>query len=183
MSDIALTNVRGQFERHCSLRRDAMAASSAGGRWGPPGAFEVLYLGQPRDSVIVEAYRHLVDDDLDNPGVLAQHVTERRIVTCTVDVDGLLDLRLPDTQAKLDLSEEHLRSDVGDYEHCWAIARVAHQLQIAGIVAPSASRLGETVALFPTNIPVEEWPELVEQDIWRELPPDPRRLRLLDEAT
>jgi hypothetical protein len=31
----------------------------------------VLYLGLPRDSVVVEAYRHLVEDELDDATALA----------------------------------------------------------------------------------------------------------------
>ena len=38
-----------------------LRASSAGGRWGPPRAYAVLYLGRPEASVIAEAYRSLVD--------------------------------------------------------------------------------------------------------------------------
>jgi hypothetical protein len=50
------------------------------------------------------------------------------------------------------------------------------------VIAPSASRLGETLALFSTNLPVEQWPTVKTRDIWRGLPPDPRRLRAVEDT-
>jgi hypothetical protein len=86
ISDLDPIGVRGTFERHTSLRWEELKASAAGGRWGASRAFEVLYLGRPPDSVVIEAYRHLVDDELDDAQALAASVLERRIVTCEVDV-------------------------------------------------------------------------------------------------
>jgi len=42
---------------------------------------------------VAEAYRHLIDDELDQPGELAAAVIERRVLTCEVQVDNVLDLR------------------------------------------------------------------------------------------
>jgi hypothetical protein len=75
-----------------------------------------------------------------------------------------------------------LFSEVGDYTACHAIGATAHQLGLAGLIAPAASRRGETLALFPANLPVERWPRVTKRDIWRGLPTDPRHLRLVDEA-
>ena len=44
--------VEGRFERHTSLRWEELKGSAAGGRWGARRAFEVLYLGRPRDSAV-----------------------------------------------------------------------------------------------------------------------------------
>lgn len=74
-----------------------------------------------------------------------------------------------------------LASEVGDYDPCQAIGAAAHQLGLFGVIAPSASRLGETLALFTTNLPVEQWPIVKSRDIWRGLPADPRRLRSVEE--
>jgi hypothetical protein len=51
----------GTFYRHAWIGMRELKASSAGGRWGPPRAYGVLYLGRPETSVIAEAYRALVD--------------------------------------------------------------------------------------------------------------------------
>lgn len=182
IADLEPINIEGTFERHSSLRWEDLKASAAGGRWGARRTFEVLYLGRPRDGVVIEAYRHLVDDELDDAQNLAARVIERRIVTCRVAVPNILDLRPASAQSALGLAGIHLFSEVGDYASCQAVGGAAHQLGLAGIIAPAASRLGETLALFPTNLPIEHWPTVIARDIWRGLPADPRRLRAVDEA-
>ena len=183
LSALEPTRVTGTFERHMSLRWDDLRASAAGGRWGAPRTFEVLYLGRPPSSVIVEAYRHLVEDELDAPEELRASVLERRLVRYAVDVPNIVDLRPPATQQALALSHAELISPVGDYKTCQATGAAAHQLGLAGILAPAATGLGETLALYPTNLPVDRWPEVVSRDIWHGLPPDPRRLRAVEDET
>lgn len=120
ISELDPVHVEGVFERHTSLRWDELKASAAGGRWGAPRAFEVLYLGRPPNSVVVEAYRHLVDDDLDYAQGLAASVLERRFVTCEVHIPGVLDLRQDSAQKALVLTDAELMSEVGDYAGCQA---------------------------------------------------------------
>jgi RES domain len=181
IADLDTIRLRGTFERHTSLRWEELRPSAAGGRWGARRAHEVLYLGRPRGSVVIEAYRHLVDDELDDTGGLAASVLERRIVTCKVDVPNVLDLRSHSVRNAVSMTDAQLRSDVGDYAACQAIGAAAHQLGLAGLIAPAASGQGETLALLTANLPAEHWPKVTERDIWRGLPPDPRRLRLVDE--
>jgi hypothetical protein len=87
--DLDPAEVKGDFERHCSLHWDELKSSAAGGRWGARRAYEVLYLGKPQESVVAEAYRHLVDDELDSPQELAAAVIERRILTCEVRMQNI----------------------------------------------------------------------------------------------
>jgi hypothetical protein len=180
LAELESARLSGEFERHCSLGWEELRPSSAGGRWGAPGAYEVLYLGRPEASVLAEAYRHLVDDELDHPDLTAQ-VLERRVIRCAVDAPGILDLRPAAVRERLRLSDDLLTSEVGDYEHCQRIGAAAHQLRACGLIVPSASRLGETLALFTLNLPAEHWPKVEARSIWHGLPPDPRRLRLADE--
>jgi RES domain-containing protein len=180
LAELGPTRIKGQFERHCSLKWEELRPSSSGGRWGAPGAFEVLYLGRPSSSVLAEAYRHLVDDELDFPDLAAQ-VLERRLITCQVDAPGILDLRPTAVRDHLGLNDEIFTSDVGEYEFCQRLGAAAHQLRASGLIVPSASRLGETLALFTLNLPAENWPQAVARSIWHGLPPDPRRLRLTEE--
>jgi len=174
--------VEGTFERHTSLRWEELKGSAAGGRWGARRTHEVLYLGRPRESVVIEAYRHLVDDELDDAPALAASVMERRIITCSVDIPNVLDARSAVTRAALALTDSQLFSDVGDYTPCQAVGAAAHEAGLAGLIAPSASARGETLALFPANLASEHVLEVTARDIWRGLPPDPRRLRLVEEA-
>jgi len=182
ISGLDTIRVDGTFERHTSLRWDELKGSAAGGRWGARRAHEVLYLGRPRESVVIEAYRHLVDDELDNAGMLAASVVERRVLTCKVGIPNVLDLRPVLTRTTLTLTDAQLFSDVGDYAACQAIGAAACDIGLAGLIAPSASARGETLALFPANLPNEHMLEVTARDIWRGLPPDPRRLRLVEET-
>jgi hypothetical protein len=181
ITDLEPIQVEGTFERHTSLRWTDLNASPSGGRWGAPHAYEVLYLGRPRDSVVIEAYRHLVDDELDDAQQLAASVLERRVITCTVVAPNILDLRQSQSQEAVGLSKTQLLSDVGDYLTCQAIGAAAHQLGLSGIIAPAASRIGDTLALFPTNLAVKNWPTVTSRDIWHGLPADPRRLRVMEQ--
>lgn len=172
------STVTGRFERHVSQNWRELTGSNSGGRWGPPGAYSVLYLGRPRASVTVEAYRHLVDPFADN-GMTGDMVTPRRLLTCEVSVTEILDLRTVDAQRGVGLRSEDMASAVGDYSACQTVARVAHQLGLHGVIASAPTGLGETLALFEQHLPAAELPQLVGEEVWEVLPADPRRLRLI----
>ena len=161
-------SVKGMFERHVSPKVRTLTGSAAGGRWGPPGAYPVLYLGRPRESVIIEAYRHLVEDV---EGMRPEAVGPRRVLTAEVNVTQILDLRDPASQAELELTMEDF---LGPREPCQAIGLAAHQLRLHGVIAPAATGLGETLALFERILPSEEIPVLFAERMWDQLPRDPR---------
>lgn len=171
---IERTHIDGTWFRHSSMRVTGLAGSMAEGRWGPRGAFPVLYLGRPRDSVTVEAYRHLVDAVED---MRPELVAPRKFLTCSVSVTKVVDLRSTEAQLAVGLDAETLASDVGEYGHCQAIARTAHQLGAHGILAPAATGLGETLAIFTSRLPANEMPVVEDTTVWNRLPADPRRLR------
>jgi len=175
------TNLDGQFERHASANIRQPTGSDSGGRWGPARTFSVLYLGRPRASVVVEAYRHLVDPFSDN-GMTGDLVAPRRILTCQVNVTEILDLRSQAAQTQVGLTSAHLLSPVGDYAECQRVGQVAHQLGLHGIIAPAATGLGETLALFERHLPATELPVVVDEEIIDGLPADPRRLRLVEDS-
>jgi hypothetical protein len=164
--------VTGIFERHVSPTVRELTGSSSGGRWGSPGAYSVLYLGRPTDSVIVEAYRHLVDDTEGMAG--SQVVLPRKLLRASVNVSTILDLRDSANQAAVGLSDDDLRTYPGNYARCQRVGQAAHQLGLHGVIAPAATRLGETLALFELHLPADEQPELVGEEDWLTLPPDPR---------
>ncbi len=135
---------------------------------GPAGRLLVLYLGRPRESVVGEAYRHLVDDV---EGMTGDLVGPRRLFTCEVQVTKVLDLREPDSRNAVGLDLDDLS---GPYAPCQRIGQAAHQLELHGVIAPAATRLGVTLALFERHLPESELPRLVHQEAWASLPPDPR---------
>lgn len=169
--------VSGVFERHVSPTVRALTGSPSGGRWGAPGAYSVLYLGRPTESVVVEAYRHLVDDV---EGMTGDMVGPRRLLTVEVALTTILDLRVEGNRATARLSLADIASPVGEYARCQRVGQAAHQLGLHGIIAPAATGLGETLAVFELHLPPEEQPSLVAEDEWMHLPDDPRRLRIAD---
>lgn len=56
-------------------------------------------------------------------------------------------------------------------------SRAAHQLGLHGVLAPAATGLGETFAIFEEHLAPDELPRLVDEEVWDSLPADPRRLR------
>jgi hypothetical protein len=105
--------------------------------------------------VIVEAYRPLVDDV---EGMSAQRVRNRRLVHVQVHAREVLDLRNRRSWVALGISDNELTSDIGNYSSCQRIGHVSHQLGLHGVIAPSASGLGETLALFVDLLSVNEIP-------------------------
>jgi hypothetical protein len=134
-------------------------------------------LGRPYESVVVEAYRHLVDGV---EGMRAELVAPRRLLTVEVSLTLILDLRVPDNQQAVGITTDDLRSAVGDYARSQRIGRVAHQLGLHGIIAPAATGLGETLAVFELHLPPAEQPRLVSDEEWLTLPADPRVLRTVE---
>lgn len=163
------------FYRHVSPTVRTLTGSNAGGRWGPTGGYSVLYLGRPPDSVVVEAYRHLVEDV---EGMTPDRVGPRRLLTVDVALTNILDLRVAANRSRLNLPDDALRSEPGDYARCQRIGRVAHQLGLHGIITPAATGLGETLAVFELHLSPEEQPVLRAEEVWPQLPPDPRNLRV-----
>lgn len=133
----------------------------------------MLYLGRPPDSVVVEAYRHLVDDV---EGMRGDLVGPRRFLTCHVTVTKVLDLRDPASVLTVGLTMPDL---IGDHDPCQRVGQAAHQLGLHGVIAPAATGLGETLALFELHLPGEELPLLVADEVWEHLPADPRQYRVI----
>jgi len=171
VSSATTTTVTGIFQRHASPRQRPLSGSASGGRWGAENTYPVLYLARPTDSVIVEAYRHLVEP---TDGMRPELVEPRRLVTCEVEITNVLDLRDASNREKVGLSILDMTSDVGDYGPCHRVAQAAHQLELHGVLAPAATGVGETLALFERRLPAEEQPELIDVATWSGLPPDPR---------
>lgn len=169
---VAPVRIDGTFYRHAAPNRDAFAGGDLG-RWGEN--FPVIYLGRPVDTVTVEAYRHLVEND----GIPADQVQPRRLYTVTVAVEHVLDLSVPAALDAVGLTEDDLRSPVDDYEACQRVAAAAHQLELHGILAPSATGIGQTLAIFRERVSMAEMPVVVHETTWESLPLDPRVPRIV----
>ena len=169
--------VTGSWQRHLPARflATAMEGRRSYSRWGRNPGFPVLYLGRPAASVLVEAYRHLVDP-VDDSTIL-DHLAPRVLVTANVDVTEILDLRSPTARVELRLSLTQIQSATDDraaYAACQEVAAAAHQQGFHGVIAPAATELGQTLALFSDRLPASEVPTKTDEVLWDRLPDDPR---------
>lgn len=173
------TEIAGTWYRHLPAKfvASAMEGRSAYSRWGRDNSFPVLYLGQPTDSVVVEAYRHLVDPVVDNTAEIKKTLTPRMLVTAEVSVTEILDMRSATARLELELSLGQMQSDTSDrdaYAACQEVASAAHQQGFHGLIAPAATQRGETLVLFSNRLPANEGPTVVAQEMWIPFPDDPR---------
>ncbi len=128
----AVTTIDGVWQRHVAapFAASALQGRRGYGRWGTREGFPVLYLGRPLDSVVIEAYRHLIDpvEDEQQAALLAEQLQTRVLVTATLHVSDLLDLRHTGTRAQLGLTLDVLQSGTQDrqaYQACQQVAQVA----------------------------------------------------------
>jgi hypothetical protein len=122
---------------------------------------------------VVEAFRHLVEPI---EGMKPEMVGPRKLIVCEVAITNVLDLRLIGNRETVGLTTTDLMSEVGDYASCNRIGQAAHQLGLHGVIAPAATGLGETFAVFEKHLPADEQPTVVEEISWEHLPADPRRI-------
>lgn len=177
--------VTGTWQRHVAAKyvTSALDGRASYSRWGRERGFPILYLGQPLASVTVEAYRRLVDpvEDADDPDVREQligSIPPRSLVTARVEVSQILDLRTATARHAVGLSPSQVSSATSDraaYAACQEVAAAAHQQGFHGLIAPAATELGETLALFTDVLPCAEWPVVVDESLWDRLPADPRQ--------
>lgn len=137
VASISTISVAGTFFRHAARGRDAFAGGVLG-RWGR--TFPVIYLGRPRDSVTVEAYRHLVEAQ----GIPVRAVQPRVLYTVEVTAQKILDLTDPAHLAVVGLTPDDLSTAVDDYSACQQVAHAAYELGCHGVLAPAATGLGRS---------------------------------------
>lgn len=176
IASVPVTTVKGTWLRHAfaAYPERALDGRIHDGRWGSKPGFPVLYFGNPLESVIVEAYRHLVDP-VEDPDLLAQ-IHPRILVTAEVAITEVLDLRTAGARATAGLTLGDLQSGVDDYARCQEVGQVAHQLRRHGVLAPAATKIGETLALFTDITDAAGQTPIRNADdvLWETLPPDPR---------
>lgn len=183
VASLETVSVDGRYYRFISRRRTSTAldGSRRGGRWGPPDAFRVLYLNDTYDGCVIEAYRHTTDASMDP----VKPPVNLGLVACDVAGTNILDLRSATARFDLGLDLAILYSEPqpptgSAYQACSRIAQAAHQLGRHGLLAPSATQRGLTLALFTDLLPDEERPTGVGGTItWEQLPADPRQLRVI----
>jgi RES domain-containing protein len=160
-----------QFEgvvyRHVAPHRGCTSgegARQAGGRWNPPDSFPVLYTGLI-ELTVVEEFHRLAE----RSGIPAESFLPRTLCVIKVDLEAVLDLRTDEQLSKAGLTAEQLRSY--SMRECQSVGEAAHRLRLEGILAPSATGVGEVLAIFDLNLRNSSRVSVTEQ---RLLPMPPR---------
>lgn len=138
----------GEIWRATTRGRDALRGSTAGGRWSPPGEFEVLYTSLARAGALAEiGYRLSLEPVW--PSRL-EH-TVHRITARTSN-----SLRFADLNSLSTLGVDIGRYASFEYSVTQAIAAAAFFLDFDGLVVPSARTRDLNLVIFTEKLDVGE---------------------------
>ncbi len=161
------TTFDGEAFRHTGPDYHPLATEGSrirGGRWNPPDSFSVLYLGLDPQTTAAELRRLAHRQAMPVASLLP-----RTLHTLRVSLGIVLDLRPQEVLGRLGIGET-IRGD--DMQPTQAIGEAAHYLGIEGILAPSATGVGDILPVFFDRlgagskvqpIRTEEWTEVQSQ--------------------
>lgn len=112
-----------------------------GGRWNPPESFATLYTAFDRPTMIAELERAAR-----RQGIAAADLLPRDEVIYAVELQRVIDLVNPGHLRTVGLDGARLASR--DWRLCQAIGDAAHYVGFEGILSPSATGTGNTLAIF-----------------------------------
>ena len=125
--------------------RSAEGARQFGGRWNPPNSFPVLYIALSMESVAAEFRRMAA-----RQGRSSEDFLPRDVCTLQIELQRVLDLRAPEALRAVGLDLAVIRG--GDMVPCQRVGDAAHKLGFEGILAPSATGVGETLVIFELKL-------------------------------
>jgi RES domain-containing protein len=138
----------GETWRVTAKGRDALRGSTAGGRWSPPGEFEVLYTSLARAGALAEiGYRLSLEPVW--PSRL-----EHEVHRITVRTNG--SLRFADVSSLSALGVDGRRYANFEYSVTQAIAAAACFLDFDGLIVPSARSTELNLVIFMEKLDVGE---------------------------
>ena len=151
LDETAPTEYSGEVCRHTGPGAHPLSTTGAqtqGGRWNPPNSFPTLYLALSDETAAAEFYRRAQGEN--RP---AEDLLPRRLHRYRVRLSVVLDLTDPDVKQHLGISDEDLLSD--DRELCNALGEAAHYVGFEGILAPSATGVGEVLVVLFDRLKAE----------------------------
>ncbi|MGH7051327.1 MAG: RES family NAD+ phosphorylase [Acetobacteraceae bacterium] len=154
----------GETWRVTARGRDALRGSTAGGRWSPPGEFEVLYTSLARQGALDEIGHRLSLEPV-WPSRLEHEL--HRITVRTKN-----SLRFADVSSLSTLGVDVRRYANFEYSLTQAIAAAAFFLDFDGLIVPSARSTGLNLVIFTEKLDVGELlkveaSERVDWSAWR----------------
>ena len=159
-----LTKFAGQGWRHLSPHYDPLSGEGArlhGGRFNSPGSFPVLYLCESRPCAVAELRRLGERQAIGIAGLLPRTLYRYEVV-----LDRVLDLTDEAVRAEVGIGSEILIGP--DWTACQELGSILHALGAQGVSSPSATGVGEIIAVFVEHIGLGRIePQLVDE--WRSL--------------
>jgi len=160
----ALRPFAGQGFRHLGPRYAPLSGEGArlhGGRFNPPGSFPVLYLCQSRPCAVAELKRLG-----ERQAIGIQALLPRVLYRYEIELDRVLDLTDRTIRDQVGVGLDVLTST--DWATCQDLGVALHSLGASGISSPSATGVGEVLAVFVRHLGrgrlephlVEEWVSL-----------------------
>jgi RES domain-containing protein len=143
-------------------------SKAAGARWNPPGSFHAVYASLDVETAVAEALQHFR-----YYGLPVSKAMPRVIVALEAELERVLDLREGDVRRVLVISGKRMLSEPWREEQqkgrealTQAVGRLAYELNIQALLAPSAARPGgSNLILFPANLgPPKTWLRIVNRD-------------------
>jgi RES domain-containing protein len=124
-----------------------------------------LYTGLGESAVIEEFYRLA-----DRSGLAPETFLPRILCIIDVALQAVLDLRSNENLSRVGLTLEQVKSY--SMRECQAVGNAAHRLRLEGILAASATGVGEVLAIFELNLRNESRLSELGRRPWA-LPPRP----------
>lgn len=143
-----LSPFAGQGWRHLAPHYDPLSGEGArihGGRFNPPGSFPVLYLCQSRSCAVAELQRFGERQAIGIEGLLP-----RTLYRYEISFDRVLDLAHDGVRTQVGLGLDVLTGP--DWTSCQELGSALHALGVQAINSPSATGVGEILAVFVQQI-------------------------------
>ncbi len=117
------------------------ASSRRGGRWNPSNSWDTLYLGTSEDTARAEFLRHAKLVALEPESLLP-----RKVLLFDVELSRCVDLREINVLREFGITNLALSGT--DRTVCQDLGVAAHYLGAEALIAPSATGIGEVIAVF-----------------------------------
>jgi RES domain-containing protein len=163
-----LSPFAGEGWRQLSPRYDPLSGEGArlnGGRFNPAGSFPVLYACQSRPCAVAELKRLG-----ERQAIGVQELLPRVLYRYEIDLERILDLTNDEVLAQIGLGLDLLTGP--DWTVCQELGSTAHALGAQGINSPSATGVGNVLAVFVQHVGrgrlepalMEEWHSIEKVD-------------------
>ena len=136
---------QGTVYRHLSSQHGSLDTSGslkAGGRWNPKGEFGALYTALTEETALAELQRLA-----ERQGLSLGELAPRDLAAIRVALSRVLDLTDKEILAQLGITQDEIARN--DVSLCVEISRAAHTLGFEAILAPSATRRGTVLVVYP----------------------------------